>query len=143
MELLMIGSLALIDLWAALPPAIIMRAEPLSTALIVGAASSLGVVATIGVCSAFRTWIGAKLGRGSFVGARTDRFMARYGTPGLGLLSPIILGPVLTCAGAIALGARARQLIAWAVVGVWLWACVFYAVLAFGAGSIAGAGAAG
>jgi hypothetical protein len=134
-EHLVIGALALIDLWAALPPAIIMKTEPVMTGITVGFASSVGVLLTVYLCTAFRTWLTGKLNRESYIGARTERFMARYGTPGLGLLSPLILGPVLTCAGAVALGAQSRQLAAWAVVGVWVWAAVFYVLLTFGFGA--------
>lgn len=36
--------------------------------------------------------------------------MDKYGTIGVGLLAPVILGPILSCAAAIALGANARTL---------------------------------
>jgi hypothetical protein len=130
MEHLVVAGLALFDLWAALPPALILKTEPLLTAGLVALSSSLGVLLTIALCAAFRDWLMRRIGRDGYIGARTDRFMAKYGTPGLGLLSPLILGPVLTCAGAVALGARTRQLAAWAVAGVCLWSVAFYGVLA-------------
>lgn len=135
MEHLMVAGLALFDIWAAFAPAIILKTNPLYSALIIGFSSSIGVLATVYFCSLFREWTITKLNKQSFVGARTQRFMTKYGTPGLGLLSPLVLGPVLTCAGAIALGAQSRQLAAWAVLGVWLWAAAFYAVLALGFGT--------
>jgi len=57
MEHFIIGGLALIDLWAALPPAILMKTDPLLTSIVVGLASSVGVVITVYLCSVFRAWV--------------------------------------------------------------------------------------
>ena len=134
MEHFAVAGLSLIDLWAALVPAVAMKSEPLLTAVLIGVGSSMGVLITIAISAKFRTWITGKLGKSGYIGTRVDRFMAKYGTRGLGLLPPNILGPVLTCAGAIALGARPMQLARWGVIGVWLWAAAAYAILALGHG---------
>lgn len=132
MEYLIVAVLALFDLWAALPPAIIFKTDPLYTTLVMAVTSSLGVLVTIVAAGSFRSWLLPRIGRDSTIGARTDRFMSKYGTPGVGLLSPLVLGPILTCAAAIALGARSRQLAGWGVAGVCLWSAAFYVLLASG-----------
>ncbi len=141
MQHLLVAGLALVDLWAAVPPAVFMKLDPLLTGLAIGLGSSLGVTATILACSGFRGWVTRKLGREGYIGARTERFMVKYGTPGLGLLSPVILGPVLTCAGAIALGADSRQIALWGLFGVWLWASVIALALWLGYGTAIAAAA--
>jgi hypothetical protein len=116
-------------------PAIALNTDPLLAALAIGVGSTVGVLVTVALSARFLTWLTTKLGRDSFIGTRTNKFMAKYGTRGLGLLSPLILGPVLTCAGAMALGANGPQLARWGVAGVWLWAAGVYLVLSLGSDS--------
>ena len=132
MDLLVVAGLALIDIWAALVPALVLKTDPLLTALAIGVGSTVGVLVTVALSARFLTWLTTKLGRDGFIGTRTNKFMAKYGTRGMGLLSPLILGPVLTCAGAMALGAKGPQLARWSVAGVWLWAAGVYVVLSLG-----------
>ena len=47
--------------------------------------------------------------------------MSKYGTVGLWLFAPVILGPVLTSIGAVALGARPRDLALYSVAGSFAW----------------------
>src|SRR5690349_14980111 len=112
-----VGVCALFDPWAAVPPALTLSVDPLRAAGVIGLSSLVSLLVTILVSAKARTAFAARFGRGTVFGNRTERFMARWGTPGLGLLSPLVLGPVLTTAAAIALGARPAQLASYGAAG--------------------------
>jgi len=111
----------LLDLWAAVPFVLFLKLNPLVAMSLVALASSCGAILVIYVATLLRERIAKRFGATSFVGHRTARFMEKYGTAGLGLLSPMILGPVLTSIGAVALGANPRKLAAYTVIGAVVW----------------------
>ncbi|MES2316727.1 MAG: hypothetical protein V4631_04465 [Pseudomonadota bacterium] len=128
---LAIAGLALLDLWLAMPAALTLKLQPELAALLIASTSSLGVVLAIYFSGALRTRFAAKFGKESYLGGRTAKYMDKYGTTGIGLLAPVVLGPILTCICAIALGAKPRQLALSTVTGVVLWSFVIYLLLAF------------
>ena len=68
----------------------------------------------------------------SVIFARTERFMVKYGTAGVGLLAPIVLGQALTAVCAVVLGAPTRRLAAWMVAGIWVWTALYYLAVLWG-----------
>ena len=128
---LAIAGLALIDLWLAMPAALTLKLQPELAALLIASTSSLGVVFAIYFSGAVRTRFAPKFGKESYLGGRTAKYMEKYGTTGIGLLAPVVLGPILTCVCAIALGAKPRQLAVSTVAGVMLWSFVIYLLLVF------------
>lgn len=125
-----VAGLALLDLWLAVPAALALKVQPGLAVLLIATTSSLGVLMSIYCSGALRTRFAQKFGSGSYLGGRTARYMDKYGTTGIGLLAPIVLGPVLTCICAIVLGAKPRQLAVSTVAGVLLWSGVIYALMA-------------
>ncbi len=128
---LTIAGLALIDLWLAVPAALTLKLQPELAVLLIAITSSLGVVVAVYFSSGLRSRFAPKFGKESFLGGRTAKYMEKYGTIGIGLLAPIVLGPILTCLCAIALGAKPRQLAISTVAGVLLWSFVIYLLLVF------------
>ena len=126
-----VAGLALLDLWLAMPAAIALKLHSAAAALLIAVTSSLGVVLAVYSSGALRARFAAKLGKESYLGGRTAKYMEKYGTVGIGLLAPVVLGPVLTCVCAIALGAKPRQLAMSTVAGVMLWSFVIYLLLVF------------
>lgn len=129
MDYLTVGLLAFVEFWFAYPVAYNMELGWLGASLVIAVSSSLGAVLAIWACSLFRDWIRRMFPGEGFIARRTRPFMNRYGTIGIGLLSPVILGPILTSVGGIVLGAETRQLSRWIVIGIWAWAVILYTVL--------------
>ena len=126
-----VAGLALLDLWLAMPAAIALKLEPAAAATLIAVTSSLGVILAVYASGALRARFAAKFGKESYLGGRTAKYMEKYGTVGIGLLAPVVLGPILTCICAIALGAKPRQLALSTVAGVVLWSFVIYLLLVF------------
>lgn len=126
-----VAGLALIDLWLAMPAALALKLHPAVAASLIAITSSVGVVLAVYASGAVRARFAEKLGKESYLGGRTARYMEKYGTVGIGLLAPVVLGPMLTCICAIALGAKPRQLAMSTVAGVVLWSAVIYLLLAY------------
>lgn len=128
---LAVAALALLDLWLAVPAALGLKLQPELAVLLIATTSSLGVILAVYCSGSLRNRFAAKFGSGSYLGGRTAKYMDKYGTTGIGLLAPVVLGPVLTCLCAIVLGAKPRQLAISTVAGVLLWSFVIYLLLAF------------
>lgn len=129
MNYLTVAALAFVEFWFAYPAAYALEMGWLEATLVIAVSSSLGAVLAIYACGRFRDWLLRRFKREGLIANRTKPFMARYGTVGLGLLAPWILGPILTSIGAIVLGADVRQLSRWMVIGIWLWAIGLYVLI--------------
>lgn len=128
---LAIAGLALLDLWLAVPAALALKLQPELAVLLIASTSSVGVVFAVYFSGGLRNRFASKFGNGSYLGGRTEKYMEKYGTTGIGLLAPVVLGPILTCICAIALGAKPRQLAVSTIAGVVLWSGVIYLLLVF------------
>ena len=128
---LAVAALALLDLWLAVPAALGLKLQPGLAVMLIASTSSLGVILAVYCSGSLRNRFARKFGNDSYLGGRTAKYMDKYGTTGIGLLAPVVLGPVLTCICAIVLGARPRQLAISTVAGVLLWSVVIYLLLAF------------
>jgi hypothetical protein len=127
---LAIAGLALLDLWLAVPAALTLKLQPGLAVLLIATTSSLGVVTAVYFSGGVRARFAAKFGKEGYLGGRTAKYMEKFGTVGIGLLAPVVLGPILTCVCAIALGAKPRQLAVSTVAGVLLWSGVIYVLMA-------------
>jgi hypothetical protein len=118
--------LAFFEFWLAYPAAYALHIDWVAATVLIAASSSLGTLTAIHLGDRSRAWLRRRLGREGRVGRRTGRVLDRWGTPGLGLLAPAILGPVVTSLGALVLGADARRLGIWMLAGIWVWALGMY-----------------
>lgn len=110
-----------VDIWLVIPVIFASKLDPFIAMSFAGIGSALGALLSIFLSVQFRSWVVATFRARQGVSARTKRFMDRFGTPGFGLLTPLILGPVLSCAAAVALGANPRSLAKYAVAGSLIW----------------------
>lgn len=117
-------SLALIELWAAIPAGLALDLHP----LVAGTISALGAIAGVILISVLgeraRTWILRFRGAEGTRHGRIHRIWNRYGVIGLGLLSPLLFGAPLGTAIGITLGARTGRLILWMSMGIVLWSII-------------------
>jgi hypothetical protein len=126
--------LAFFEFWLAYPAAFALQIDWVPATLLIAVASSLGTLCAIRLGCRLREWLTRRLGRDGRIGRRTGRVLDRWGTPGIGLLAPLILGPVVTSLGAIVLGAEPRRLSVWMLVGIWGWAVALYVCIRFAGG---------
>ena len=119
---LLVAALGAIDLWLAIPVIVAQQLHPWTAMAVAGASSAAGALVATLLSACFRTWVVIAFSTRPYLSGRTQRFMDKYGTIGVGLLAPVILGPILSCVAAIALGANARALAIYAATGSILWA---------------------
>lgn len=119
---LLVAALAAIDLWLAIPVIITQQLQPWAAMAVAGGSSATGALIVTFLSAHFRSWVQATFSTRPYLSRRTKVFMDKYGTIGVGLLAPVILGPILSCAAAIALGAEARSIAIYSVAGSFLWA---------------------
>ena len=133
MEVVTVGLLAAIDLWLAFPVAFALPIPEPVSAFVMGLGGSIG--AGLAAMGAFglNSFLQARYSNYDRLLDRTSTYLNKWGLPGIGLTSPLILGPVLTTALAIVLGADPKRLMIWVIVGVFLWSYMCYLVLLGGA----------
>ncbi|MDC8760196.1 hypothetical protein [Janthinobacterium fluminis] len=127
---LLVALLAAVDLWLAVPATLALKIDPLAAFFLIATTSSVGALLTIFCASKAQLRLAARFGSASFFGGRTKKHMDKFGTAGLGLMAPLVLGPLLTCVCGVALGAKPRQLAMYAVAGAVIWSGLIYFLLA-------------
>ena len=125
---------SVIELWLSIPLGLAFGLNP----FLIVAASTLGSVFAVFVVATFgeniRKWIIKKrYGEGNNIKkGRIYDVWTKYGTVGLGLLSPLLFGAPLGTAIGIALGARKNNLIIWMALGIIIWSAMLTAAGTFG-----------
>lgn len=133
-KLLILFVLGVAELWAAAPAGVAMGLHPVLTCAVAALGAICGGVVV--------TLLGERLRR-RIIGKHREqkvkkksglvfRVWQKYGVPGWGLLAPLLVGSPLGAALGLALGAPARRLLTWMVLGSILWSVVFTLVSFFG-----------
>lgn len=120
---------SVVELWLSIPLGLAFDLNP----FLIVAASTLGSVFAVffvaGLGERLRNWV-IKKRYGTDKNIRNGRIYdiwKKYGTAGLGLLSPLLFGAPLGTAIGIALGARRNSLITWMALGIVLWSVMLTA----------------
>ncbi len=125
---------SVIELWLSIPVGLAFGLNPflIVAASTLGSVFSVFIVAYFGEC--LREWIIKKrYGNGRNVkSGRIYNVWNRYGTVGLGLLSPLLFGAPFGTAIGIVLGARRNNLITWMALEIILWSVMLTAAGTFG-----------
>ena len=114
--------LAVLEIWAAVPAGIALGMPPLVVWLLTVSGSVLGVAVVGFGGGALRGWLARR--RGDAILSRSPRLHGvwlRYGVPGWGLVSPLVMAPAMGTAVGLLLGAPKRRLMLWMTAGVVLW----------------------
>lgn len=132
-NLLAVFLLSLIELWLAIPMGFVLKMNPFLIAgiVILGSIWSVLLVVVIGdkAVSLLMKLRGEKIIKTS---SRTYQFWTKYGIPGLGLISPLVLGAPLGTAIGVALGSDIGKLVCWMSIGIILWTIAITAALWIG-----------
>lgn len=132
MLVLLIGSfIPLVEYMIAVPVGVILMGEPVIPVVIVSIiGNSFGVVAIVLLGDKIRSLM---VKRAKEKGEekpnrrkeKTQKYLEKYGMPGVGILGSFLLSSHLSAATAVALGVPKGLAIFWTLVGVVIWAIVF------------------
>ena len=75
-----------------------------------------------------RTRIADRFGHGDHTEHRTQRFVDRYGSIGLGLVGPLFPGVIASTISGVAVGIESKHLGRWLTLGIAVWFAVFTAI---------------
>lgn len=121
-------SIALIELWAAVPAGFAMQMHPVATfAMAAGGAMSGAVLVSLLGQPALRYVMEAykrqaiKILPSRQMPDMTGRIWQRFGVVGLGLIAPVVTGAPLGMALGLSLGAPTRRLFYWMLIGIMFW----------------------
>jgi len=117
--------LGLVEIWFAVPTGLALGLAPwlVWAITIAGSLSGVAVVAVGG--HRLRTWL--TRGRGTSPAGRTGRIhgiWVRFGVPGWGLASPLLVAPAMGTAIGLLLGAPRGRLLMWMSAGVVIWTSI-------------------
>jgi len=124
--LIVVYALGIVELWAAIPAGVAMGLHPAATAAVATLGAMTGVL--------FVSYLGERV-RSSLVNRYRTREKAKktgrvwsiwqkYGVAGLGLLAPLLVGPLFGAVFGISLGVSRVRLILWMGVGVLMWSTI-------------------
>jgi hypothetical protein len=123
----------MLELWVAIPAGFVLKINPFLTGgiAIAGSIWSVLLVAVIGDKAV--KFIMKLRGKQTIKKTgRTFKIWEKYGIPGLGIISPLLLGAPLGTAIGITLGGNIIRIIVWMCIGIVFWSAVLTASLWFG-----------
>ena len=125
-KVLAVFGLGILELWAAVPTGFVFGLNPAVTGVAAAAGAILGVAIIVLLGGHVRAWfvrrydIQGRRGRQGIA----QKIWRRYGVIGLGLLAPLITWAPLGAVMGIAVGAPARRLLLWMVLGAVVWSAI-------------------
>jgi len=124
-QALLVLGLAVVEIWFAVPAGLALGLAPWLVWVLTVAGSLLGVVVIAVGGERLRAWV--TRGRRSWLATRSGRIYGiwvRYGVPGWGLSSPLLVAPAMGTAIGLLLGAPRSRLLAWMSAGVVVWTSI-------------------
>ncbi|MGE5453644.1 MAG: small multi-drug export protein [Methylocystaceae bacterium] len=136
-KILLVGCLAVVALWGAIPAGLALGLSPLCVSLTAATGTSLGIIITGLLGIKFSGWVRRRYWDKPITrkNERLKSIWIRYGVPGLGIIAPLITGAPLGTILGIALGAPFIRLIWWMCIGALIWSILLTLVFA---GSLVG-----
>lgn len=122
---LAVFGLAAVEIWFAVPAGLALGLAPWLVWIITIAGSLCGVIVVAVGGDRLRTWL-TRRRRGWMVAraGRTYQIWVRFGVPGWGLASPLLVAPAMGTAIGLLLGAPRGRLLAWMGAGVVIWTSI-------------------
>lgn len=122
---LAVFGLAVVEIWFAVPAGLALGLAPWLVWIITIAGSLCGVTVVAVGGHRLRTWL--TRGRRGWMAVRAGRIYGiwvRFGVPGWGLASPLLVAPAMGTAIGLLLGAPRGRLLVWMVAGVVVWTSI-------------------
>jgi hypothetical protein len=126
LRLLTIIALGAVELWAAIPAGLALKANPVVVGVAAAGGAMLGVLVVVLLGEHVRRWLAGRHRGERETGSRglIRLIWDRYGVIGLGLFAPIVTGAPLGAALGLALGVPAGRLLFWMFAGIIIWSAV-------------------
>lgn len=126
LRLLTIIALGAVELWAAIPAGLALKANPVVVGVAAAGGAMLGVLVVVLLGEHVRHWLAGRHRGERETGSRglIRLIWDRYGVIGLGLFAPIVTGAPLGAALGLALGVPAGRLLFWMFAGIIIWSAV-------------------
>ncbi|MFB4210558.1 small multi-drug export protein [Shouchella sp. JSM 1781072] len=132
MLVLFIGAIIpLVEYMLAVPVGVILMGEPVVPVVIVAIiGNTLGVIGIVLLGEKIRALIlrrkkDTEENKPNRRKEKTQKYLEKYGMPGVGIIGSFLLSSHLSAATAVALGVPKGLAIFWTVIGVLIWATVF------------------
>jgi len=125
-SLILLVFLAVLGIWKSVPVGFLLDVNPYLVCLMTILGGSGGVIAVYFIGTRIRIFL-TKWMSNKNISKRETRvsgFVERYGIPGLGLFSTLVMGPGLTMALGLAVVKNHSKLLAWVLTGVVVWSVV-------------------
>ena len=132
LKFLTVAGLGIIELWAAIPAGTALNLHPLLNGLAAGLGAIIGALLVILLGDRLRKWLLKKKEKEQKNKGWIYSIWEKYGVIGLGILSPLITGPLLGAAIGISLGASPKRLTLWMSVGILFWTTVLTIISTLG-----------
>lgn len=122
-SLILVLFLAVLGIWKSIPVGFLLDVHPALVCVMTILGGSLGVLTIFFVGTNIKTYLQKviKPGKMAKKERRLSGFLEKYGIPGIGLLSTLIMGPGLTMALGITLVKSHTRLLLWVITGVVVW----------------------
>ena len=126
LRLLTIIALGAVELWAAIPAGLALKANPVVVGVAAAVGAMLGVLVVVLLGEPVRHWLAGRHRGERETGSQglIRLIWDRYGVVGLGLLAPIVTGAPLGAALGLALGVPSGRLLFWMFAGIVIWSAV-------------------
>ncbi len=126
LRLLTIIALGAVELWAAIPAGLALKANPVVVGVAAAGGAMLGVLVVVLLGEHVRHWLAGRHRGERETGSHglIRLIWDRYGVIGLGLFAPIVTGAPLGAALGLALGVPAGRLLFWMFAGIAIWSAV-------------------
>jgi hypothetical protein len=129
-------SLAVFEMWAAIPLGFHLKLHPGVLILATVAGALIGVIAAMLAGAGIRKLVFWRKGDKAQPGAMS-KWLTNKGPWAIGLLGPLLIGPLFAAGLAATLGLPRRSSVALLAAGIVIWTCVFTMLGVFGMETLA------
>lgn len=131
----LLGATPWVEIAAVIPISIVAGMHPLTVSVL----AFLGNLSTVYLLAVFfdrfRQWLGRRKKEEKAPSRRRERAVAvwnKYGTPGLALLGPLLIGSHIAVFIGILLGAKRRSMLLWMTASLVLWTAIIAVLSIYG-----------
>ncbi len=117
-RLLTVFGLGALELWVAIPAGFALQLHPLVTGITAAAGAITGVMIVLVPGDRIRKWLIERNSGRNEPRGRIYLLWDNYGTAGLGLFAPLLVGAPLGTALGLSLGTPAKRLLLWMSLGI-------------------------
>ena len=140
-KLLTVFATSALELFAAIPLGFVLKLPPLVIIITTSLGGISGIIIVLALGEKLRDWLYKRYKKNETASENNknssiQKIWDKYGIPGLGISTPILLGGPLGAAMGLTFGAAVKPLFIWLSIGIILWSIIFTTGGALGISSI-------